>query len=252
MRVQFSIFRLSQILFLQAILLATVLSPVRAAERKDVTWVLSESSNFLGNVTVNLSGTAISLYMEKLELEAFADDRRATVAIVNHRDKTFLEETRAQWKARANKYQAKNKKDPGVKGYKMIKGPKTKICGIPSDFYEIKAIKLDGTLDNLTRKKQIWVSQEMLPGKINSKVFLLEILKVFAQLDDVPDSLGVLLRFKTIKGGKLVSVLDTYKIEKSHKVISLNVPKGYRRVKDEVALLWGDDSDTSTDMFGGP
>lgn len=252
MYAQIPIFRLSQILFLQVSLLVTCVAPIHAAENKDVTWVLSESSNFIGNVTVNLSGNAISLYMEKLELEAFADDRKATVAIVNHRDKTFLEETRAQWKARANKYQAKSKKDHDIKAYKMVKGAKTKICGVATDFYEIKAIKLDGSLDNLTRKKQIWVSQDVLPGKMNSKDFLLEILKVFAQLDDIPDSLGVLLRLKTVKGGKLVSVLDTYKIEKSHKVISLKVPKGYRRVKDEVALLWGDDSDTSTDMFGSP
>lgn len=252
MRTPFSVLRTCLIALLQLSVLSLNVAPAVAAEAKDVTWVLSESSNFLGNVTVNLSGSAISLYMEKLELEAFADDKKATVAIVNHRDKTFLEETRAQWKARANKYQAKAKKDPEVKGYKMIKGAKTKICNVSTDYYEIKAVKLDGTLDNLTRKKQVWVTREVLPGNMNSKSFLLEILKVFAQLDDIPDSLGVLLRLKTVKGGKMVSVLDTYKIEKSHKVISLKVPKGYRRVKDEVALLWGDDSDTSSDMFGAP
>lgn len=214
-------------------------------------WVLHQSSNFLGNVKMTIGGTATSLYLEKLGIESFADDKMTEVLILNHRDKTFLQEPRSQWKKRAEKYKAKSKQSASnFKGFKMSKGVKAKVAGTDCMFFEVKAIKKDGTLEPQEMRKQIWVSDTLVPGKGVAKQFVLEILRVFAQLDELPSTMGVLMRVKADKGRKLVTMLDTYKVEKSKTSIEMKVPKGYHRVKDEVSLLWGDDS--GSDMFGGP
>jgi len=222
-----------------------------APKPKDV-WVLHMSSNFLGNVTFTLSETATSIYMEKLGIEAFGDDKINQILIMNHRDKAYLQEPRSQWAKRAEKYKAKAKKDPDHKGFKLSKPSKAKVCGYNCNFFELKAIKKDGTLEEQAQKKQIWVCESLEGTKGVAKQFAMEILRVFAQLEELPGALaGVLVRLKVDRGRKMVTMLDTNKIEKVKKVVDMKVPKGYRRVKDEVALLWGDDSSTS-DMFGSP
>lgn len=214
-------------------------------------WILHMSSNFLGNVAFNLGDSTTSIYMEKLGIEAFGDEKMTEILICNHRDKTYLQEPRSEWKKRAAKYQAKSKKDAQYKGFKVTKGKATKICGLNCSFYEINAIKLDGTLEKQANKKQLWVCDELESGKGVAKQFAMEILRVFAQIDSIPSTGGVLMRLKADKSGKLVTMLDTYKVEKSKKALKLKVPKGYHRVKDEVALLWGDES-SSGEMFGSP
>ena len=213
-------------------------------------WVLHMSSNFLGNVRFNLGDTATSIYMEKLGIEAFGDEKMTQILICNHRDKTYLQEPRSQWKKRAAKYQAKSKK-ANVKGFKISKGKKAKVCGLNCMFYEVNAIRMDGTVDPQNMKKQLWVCDELETGKGVAKQFAMEILRVFAQLEETPNTGGVLMRLKADKSQKLVTMLDTYKVEKLKKTLDLKIPKGYHRVKDEVALLWGDDS-TTGDMFGSP
>lgn len=214
-------------------------------------WTLHMSSNFLGNVAFNLSPTTTSIYMEKLGIEAFGDEKMTEILILNHRDKTFLQEPRSEWKKRAAKYQAKTKKDTMYKGFKVSKGKNVKVCGLNCSFFELNAIKKDGTIEPQISKKQVWVCNELESGKGVSKQFAMEILRVFAQLESIPSTGGVLMRFKTDKSGKLVTMLDTYKVEKVKKTLQLKVPKGYHRVKDEVSLLWGDESG-SGDMFGSP
>lgn len=223
-----------------------------AAKPKEVS-VLHMSSNFLGNVTFTLGDAATSIYMEKLGIEAFGGgDKMSQILIMNHRDKTFLQEPRSEWAKRAAKYKAKTKKDPFHKGYKLSKGSKAKVCGLNCTFYEVKAIKLDGSLEEQSNKKQIWLCDALQNSKGVSKQFAMEILRVFAQMEELPASLdGVLVRLKVDKGHKMVNMLDTYKVEKVKKAVELKVPKGYHRVKDEVALLWGDES-SSADMFGSP
>lgn len=213
-------------------------------------WVLHMSSNFLGNVRFNLGDTATSIYMEKLGIEAFGDEKMTQILICNHRDKTYLQEPRSEWKKRAAKYQQKSKK-ANVKGFKISKGKKAKICGFNCLFYEVNAIRADGSIEPQSMKKQLWVCDELETGKGVAKQFAMEILRVFAQLDETPNTGGVLMRLKADKSQKLVTMLDTYKVEKVKKSLELKIPKGYHRVKDEVALLWGDDS-SNGDMFGAP
>lgn len=214
-------------------------------------WVLHMSSNFLGNVTFNLSDSTTSIFMEKLGLEAFGDEKMTQILICNHRDKTFLQEPRSEWQKRASKYKSKNKRHATYKGFKISKAKPAKVCGLNCSFYEVNAIKADGSIEPQDMKKQLWVTQELETGKGVAKQFAMEILRVFAQLEETPNTGGVLLRLKADKSRKLVTMLDTYKVEKVKKALELRVPKGYRRVKDEVALLWGDDS-TTGDMFGSP
>lgn len=214
-------------------------------------WVLHMSSNFLGNVTFNLSDATTSIYMEKLGLEAFGDEKMTQILICNHRDKTYLQEPRSEWEKRANKYKSKNKKTTSYSGYKVSKPKPAKVCGLNCSFVEVNAIRKDGTIEPQDQKKQIWVTQELETGKGVAKQFAMEILRVFAQLEETPKTGGVLLRLKADKSRKLVTMLDTYKIEKVKKSLEVKIPKGYQRVKDEVALLWGDDS-TTGDMFGSP
>ena len=214
-------------------------------------WVLHMSSNFLGNVTFNLRDNTTSIFMEKLGLEAFGDEKMTQILICNHRDKTYLQESRTEWQKRASKYKSKNKKGASYKGYKVSKAKPAKVCGLNCSFFEVNPIKLDGTVEQVEDKKQIWVTQDLETGKGVAKQFAMEILRVFAQLEETPTTGGVLLRLKANKSRKLVTLLDTYKVEKVKKALELKIPKGYRRVKDEVALLWGDDS-TTGDMFGSP
>lgn len=214
-------------------------------------WILHMSSNFLGNVAFNLSPTTTSIFMEKLGIEAFGDEKMTEILILNHRDKTYLQEPRSEWKKRAAKYQAKAKKDTSIKGFRVTKGKNVKICGLDCSFFELNAIKNDGKIEPQANKKQLWVCNELESGKGVSKQFAMEILRVFAQLESIPSTGGVLMRFKADKSGKLVTMLDTYKVEKVKKTLQLKVPKGYHRVKDEIALLWGDESG-SGDMFGSP
>jgi hypothetical protein len=214
-------------------------------------WILHMSSNFLGNVAFNLGESTTSIFMEKLGIEAFGDEKMTEILILNHRDKTYLQEPRSEWKKRAAKYQAKTKKDGAYKGFKVTKGKQTKICGLNCNFFEINPVKLDGTIEKQFNKKQLWVCEELETGKGVAKQFAMEILRVFAQLEAVPSTGGVLMRLKADKSGKLVTMIDTYKVEKSKKPFQMKVPKGYHRVKDEVALLWGDESGGG-DMFGAP
>ncbi|MBX9949244.1 MAG: hypothetical protein K2Y39_08775 [Candidatus Obscuribacterales bacterium] len=226
-------------------------SPAGGKLKPGEAWVLHMSSNFLGNVTFNLSDNTTSVFMEKLGLEAFGDEKMTQILICNHRDKTYLQESRAQWQKRAAKYKSKNKKTTNYKGYKVSKSKPAKVCGLNCSFFEVNPIRLDGTVEPVDDKRQIWVTQELETGKGVAKQFAMEILRVFAQLEETPTTSGVLLRLKANKSRKLVTMLDTYKIEKVKKGLELKIPKGYRRVKDEVALLWGDDS-TNGDMFGSP
>ncbi len=174
-------------------------------------WILHMSSNFLGNVAFNLSPTTTSIFMEKLGIEAFGDEKMTEILILNHRDKTYLQEPRSEWKKRAAKYQAKAKKDTLYKGYKVSKGKNVKICGLNCSFFELNAIKKDGKIEPQANKKQLWVCDELESGKGVSKQFAMEILRVFAQLEAIPSTGGVLMRFKADKSGKLVTMLDTYK-----------------------------------------
>ncbi len=249
---RFALIHLLAVSLILAVMAANSVIACRAAStlKPGECWVIHMSSNFLGNVTFNMGDSATSIYMEKLGIEAFGDDKMKEILILNHRDKTYLQEPRSQWKKRAAKYQAKSK-NSDVKGYKVSKGTKAKICGLNCVFFEVKAIKKDGTLEPQNQRKQLWVCEELDTGKGVAKQFSMEILRVFAQLDELPSTLGVLVRLKANKSGKLVTMLDTYKIEKSKKLVELKVPKGYHRVKDEVALLWGDESSTG-DMFGSP
>jgi len=214
-------------------------------------WLMHMSSNFLGNVTFSLGNTATSVFMEKMGIEAFGDDKVNQILILNHRDKTYLQEPRTEWRKRAAKYQAKAKKDSLYKGFKVSKGKKAKIAGLNCTGYDVNPVRKDGTVDLVNQKKQLWVTEELDSNKGVARQFAMEILRVFAQLEELPVTAGVLVRLKADKGRKMVTMLDTYKVEKGKKTVELKVPKGYHRVKDEVALLWGDDSSTG-DMFGAP
>lgn len=246
-------FKLAIVPTVIAVLIAGLAAPSTAGGRlkPGEAWVLSMSSNFLGNVTFSLSDTTTSIFMEKLGLEAFGDEKMAQILICNHRDKTFLQEPRTEWEKRASKYKSKNKKTSNFKGFKVSKAKPATVCGLKCNFFDVNAIRKDGTIEPQLMRKQVWVTQELETGKGVAKQFATEILRVFAQLEETPNTGGVLLRFKADKSRKLVTMLDTYKVEKVKKTIQMKVPKGYRRVKDEVALLWGDDS-TNSDMFGSP
>ncbi|HEY9787959.1 MAG TPA: hypothetical protein V6D17_21400 [Candidatus Obscuribacterales bacterium] len=219
-----------------------VTSPALCAADKTSTRVFYQSSNFVGTITTKVSPNGMSMYFDKPELESAFDRARNKVLLLNHRDKTYMEETGQQWEQRAKKWQKKSKPDPNYIGFKMIKASTSeKIAGQKTVRYDIVGVKCDGKLETgVNHKKQIWVSPDVVLEDLASRQFVRDILKLFAQVETIPEQRGALLRVSAEKGKKMVVMFDTYKVEKVKEPINVKVPKNYKRVKDEVALLWGD------------
>lgn len=203
-------------------------------------WIMHSSSNYLGTMTIKVTQSAISIYIDKAEIEGYAAKKDRKVVIMNHRDKIYMAENLEQWQKRMAKYKKSNENEPA--GVKVVRGKTSTIAGYKA--IELKLVPIDhkGGRSSTRGLIEVWVTPEIASSESEIRKFFGDFFRVMAQVQNVPTEYGALLRMRAEKLGqsRWITVMDTYKIEKSSEELSLKVPKGYKKVEDEVALFWGE------------
>lgn len=216
---------------------------VSAAPKK--TWVLHMSSNFLGTMKCKINESGVSLNFDKAELEAQACRESNKVLLLNHRDKTYFQETRTAWKGRADHYSKKPLKR-GIEGFKVVKCGTEKVGGYKAVHYKMLAT-VNGKVEPLRGRLEAWIAPDIRPDHPDTQTFMSQVLRVMARVDRLPSEYGAILKVKREHNGKMMLVVDTYKIETKNEKIAFGLPPGkWRKVKDEIALFWGDQEEVGS------
>lgn len=223
--------------------------PASGAAPKNA-WVLHQSSNYLGTLQTRIGPTGSAVTIDKLGLDAVSSYKAGTVLMINRQDKLYVEETLPVWRERFAKL-TNAKKDVHV-GSKIepLKNRDLTISGYRTTAFKVTDHLGDGHCDEY----EIWFCPD-IHLNVEQREFAQTLLRSMAKMDKLPQHKGWPLRLCKVTPQKRITLVDTFKVERTVENWDARVPKGFKRVKDEVALMWGeegDNSDKSTSMFHMP
>ena len=207
-------------------------------------WKLTQSSSLIGPVNIIVANNGVRLHTDKLGLLWLFKAPEWDAYLYNVDTKNYCFVKYADWKERGFFFHKRRERINALKTLKVKKTGKSKSIA------NLKVKQVVFLTSSGSKYGEFWVSE-----KINVPV---QFKEVVANMLRIPSETGgtPLKAIIRRKDNKLTSVLETEKAEYVDVSANLfNPQKGYRKVKDEMALLFADseifgggESDT---MFGG-
>ena len=231
-------------------------------------WVIDQRGKHFGREHLVVSPLGFKWIAEAPAITVMVLPPDGRVVSYNDRNKTYLSATRSDW----TKYCGVHGFELG--GRKVRKGKSATIAGLKASQYFIEARpEPAGKVKTATARGTAPGTQTPKPPASprdthtilhipieETEFWVADDIKVAPRLGEImtkplglPSGLGLILRIVEVDRGKRIISLDTTKAE--HLSISASVfaiPKGYRRVRNEVALVMEDsDEEMVSDLFGG-
>jgi hypothetical protein len=208
-------------------------------------WTISQTSNFAGSVSTELTATSMRMRIGRLGLTILSKAPDWTAYVYNENNKNYCEIQKGQWGKKFT-IGGLNSLAKGRDGKTQLTSQPTgktmKIFGYKVMQVEvIKAAKpeLDQPAEKVT---EVWIAADIHPPP--------PVSELFCQHLNIPVQKGIPLRMFNRAKGKMVSVLDTLAIKKGPIAPeTFDQLKGYKKVQDEMQLIM---DDSTEDMIGGP
>jgi len=205
-------------------------------------WLLNLSSNYAGTVDCQIAMEGIRMKMVKLGLVVLTKAPKWDLYVYNESNKNSLELPYSEWKNKLSfgKFQMGSKKKmPEFKPVPEKTGKIMTLVGHKAQEFVLK--RPNPKTNKLETFASIWMTNEIkAPPQFGELVH---------NFMNVPSIEGTPLRVTQNKYGKTIQDLDAVKVQKTKIAESSFEPqKGYKKVKDEMALMLGD---TEMDMIGG-
>lgn len=213
-------------------------------------WVLHQSSNYLGTLQTRIGPTGSSVTIDKLGLDAVSSYKSGNVLMMNRQDKLYVENPLPVWREKFGKLTNSKKNTHSETKLIPLKEKDMKISGYKTSAFKV----IDRQCNGQCQEFEIWFCPDIHLNP-EQREFAHTLLRSMVKLDKLPQNKGWPLRFCKVTPEKRITVIDTFKVERTAENWNATVPKGFKRVKDEVALMYGEDdenSDRSASMFHMP
>lgn len=216
-------------------------------------WVISQSSNVAGTVFSEITGNALRMKIGRLGLIFTTKGPEWNASVYNEATRNFVEMPYKVWRER---FTFSCKTSSGKTGLldrngqlqltSHATGKFEKICKFKAAQWVVERKanqKLGLPQQKLT---ELWIASDIKAPP--------EITQIFCSRLNVPVTKGIPLKAVHLSNGRMVSVLETLAVEKKLLPASLFEPiKGYRRVKDELALMMDESAeDMVNDLLDSP
>jgi hypothetical protein len=226
--------------FIAAVIFSLNLNQSAWAASPKSGWSIDSNSNMMGSVTCKFNDDAAYMRLDKMGLVIISSAPKWNMLVYNDVNKNCMKMTFEQWQKRfgAGMLGKSSKKEP----MKTVTTKKReKILGFSAD-----QILLKGKVNGVEQTRmEVWLSTA-----ISAPMQLKSLFRTFLNLPE--DMHGMPLRVLTLQNGKLVPMLEAYKVTKATLAKETFQPlTGYKEVKDEMALMMDDgDSSSADDLLG--
>ncbi|RTL38081.1 MAG: DUF4412 domain-containing protein [Candidatus Melainabacteria bacterium] len=210
-----------------------------SSEKLIPAWVINVNSNFAGTVLYCITPNAVRVKFDKLGLVMIIKAPKWNALVYNESNKNYVDLPYEHWKA---KFLLRGKRvaDKSVVLTPVKTGKKQSILGVPC--YQVVVKRKDAKSKNEITMAEAWIAKDIqAPPQFNS---------MMKTMLDIPIDSGTPMRvFQMGKtSNKMVMVMDCYKAAKTEVKASDFVPlTGYKKVKDEMAMMLDESDDAGAD-----
>jgi hypothetical protein len=220
--------------FLAALIVSLSLSADEsgaATAAKMTGWSIDSTSNMMGTVSCKFTDDAVYMRLDKMGLVIITTAPKWNMFVYNDVNKNYMNMTREQWQKRfgSGLMAKRSTKEPIVT---VATNKEQKILGFSAEQFLVKRkIK-----DKETVSMELWLTKGLTGPEQLKALF-----RTFLNMPQ--DFKGMPLRVLSNQNGHLVPLMDAYKVTKTtFTKDTFQTLKGYKEVKDEMALMM-DDSD---------
>jgi len=209
---------------------------------KNSGWTLDANSNFAGTVTFKFSDEAAWFHLDKMGLTMITKAPSWDVTLYNEVNKNCLTMTYTKWQQRFKSTMVRHAPDTTYTDLPVeISRHSEKILGFGTDKYTIRRVNQK---TKQTTRTECWVANE-----VQVPSHFVGILHILFQ---TPENIkGMPLRVEIPANGRQVPVVEVYKLQsKNFSSDEFQPLTGYKKVKDELALMLDDSDDMGAAMLG--
>jgi hypothetical protein len=209
---------------------------------KNSGWALDANSNFAGTVNIQFNDEAARFHLDKMGLTMMTHAPTWDVILYNEVNKNCLTMTYSKWQQRFKSTIVRHA--AGVNYNELpvtISKHAEKILGFNTDKYTLKRVNEQ---TKQTTKTECWVANEVqVPSHFAG------ILHILFQ---APENIkGMPLRVEIPANGRQVPAIEVYKVQsKTFSGEEFKPLTGYKKVKDEMALMLDDNDEMGAAMLG--
>jgi hypothetical protein len=204
-----------------------------AAAAKMTGWSIDSNSNMMGTVSCKFTDDAVYMRLDKMGLVIISTAPKWNMLVYNDLNKNYMNMTRDQWQKRfgSGLMSKHSQKEPMTT---VATNKEEKILGFSAEQFLVKRkIK-----DKMTVSMELWLTRALVGPEQLKALF-----RTFLNMPQ--DFKGMPLRVLSNQNGHLVPIMEAYKVTKTtFPKDTFQTLKGYKEVKDEMALMM-DDSDSS-------
>jgi hypothetical protein len=202
-----------------------------ASAAKMTGWSIDSTSNMMGTVSCKFTDDAVYMRLDKMGLVIITTAPKWNMFVYNDVNKNYMNMTREQWQKRfgSGLMAKRSSKEPIIT---VATNKEQKILGFSAEQFLVKRkIK-----DKETVSMELWLTKGLTGPEQLKALF-----RTFLNMPQ--DFKGMPLRVLSNQNGHLVPMMDAYKVTKTtFTKDTFQTLKGYKEVKDEMALMM-DDSD---------
>ncbi len=213
---------------------ALILQCCTASQGADKDWTVSATSNYAGAVIAQFKPGSVKFNLEKFGLTMVTNGPDWTMDMYNEQNKKYMEVPYSHWQKRFSSIMGQKRGFLGDKQLETKKvGKSKKICGVAAEELYVHSVGPGAKPGHA----DLWVSKDIYPPK-QMTILLKEILGIPAD-----KGMPLLVDHYGPDNNKM-TVWEAYKVSNATLPSSTFVlPKGMKKVEDEMELLIGDDMD---------
>ncbi len=203
-------------------------------------WAIRQSSNFAGTVFSDITSHALRMHIGKLNLTIIAKAPQWNALVFNEASKTYIDLPYKDWQRRFTYSEKGNARGSSAKPALVVRrsGNVVNIGHFRTNEYWI--LRKAEPKKHISEEKvsQLWIALDIKAP--------MQISQIFCSHLGIPPQKGIPLKAKRCVKGKMVSALETLSVER--RVIpssTFQALPGYRKVKNEIELLMGDDNNAA-------
>ncbi|MDR3615144.1 MAG: hypothetical protein P4L53_16415 [Candidatus Obscuribacterales bacterium] len=209
---------------------------------KNSGWVLDANSNFAGTVSFQFDEEAARFHLDKMGLTMITKAPSWDVILYNEVNKNCLTMTYTKWQQRFKS--TVNRHTAGATYTELpveISKHSEKILGFATDKYTLRKVSQK---THQSSKTECWVANE-----VQVPPHFAGILHILFQ---APENIkGMPMRVEIPANGRQVPAIEVYKLQpKTFSGDEFKPLTGYKKVKDEMALMLDDNDEMGAAMLG--
>jgi hypothetical protein len=215
-----------------------------AALSVEKTWSVTATSDYAGGLVSQFASGAVRMALDKFGLIIITKGPKWDAVIYSDQNKKYMACPYAEWQEKLNFSLTRKKKTLRQKVVAVKTGKTKSIAGQPTDQFIVKRKPIKGEEGSFSDNGyvEIWMARRIVPP--------VQFTSMLSALLQIPIDKGLpLLVVQHKEGLKAVTLFETYKVDTAPiPKTTFDVPKGMKKVDDEMELLIGDED---MDMMAG-